>query len=237
MNVDLEGTIHPTSLPSLLHSVCAGRETGQVLLRREGGAEKNVYIKEAGIVFATSNNRDERLGQMLLREGVVGVERLYQATEDSLRTKKRLGKVLVEYGWMEPESLVRGVVRQVEEILLEAFEWPSGSYQVSLGDLPTQEVITLSMNTGEVMLKGIRRVRSWYRIREALGELDTRFQRCETSEEIVARMPLEEADRAALEALRSPLSLRDLFARFPGRDFQLGQTLWALQTVRAIARV
>ena len=74
MNVDLEGTIHPTSLPSLLYSVCASRETGQILLRRDAGPEKNVYLKDGGIIFATSNNRDERLGQMLLRKGVVGVE-------------------------------------------------------------------------------------------------------------------------------------------------------------------
>jgi hypothetical protein len=93
------------------------------------------------------------------------------------------------------------------------------------------------MNTSELMLRGIRRVRSWYRIREALGELDTRFQRREGCEETVARMSLDERDQALLEALQSPLSLREVFARFPGRDFEMGQTLWALQTVRVIVRV
>ena len=82
MNVDLEGTIHPTSLPSLLYSVCDTKETGQLLLRREK-AEKNVYLKGGRIIFSSSSNREDRLGQFLLRQGVTGVEQLYRATEAS----------------------------------------------------------------------------------------------------------------------------------------------------------
>lgn len=235
MNVDLEGTIHLTSLPSLLFSVCDTRETGQLLLHRDR-LEKNIYLKEGRIIFATSSNRDDRLGQTLLRNGTIGVERLYRAAEESLRTKKRLGTVLVEYGWLEPESLVRGVIQQVEEILFESFEWSGGEYKLSLGDLPTTEVITLNMNTAELMLQGIRRVHSWYRIAEALGELDTCYRRRDGMEETIASMPLGEDGTTLLQALETPRSLQEIFEMFPGRDFELGQLLWALQTTRIIAR-
>ncbi len=236
MNVDLEGTIHPTSLPSLLFSVCDTNETGQLLLRKDR-LEKNVYLKDGKIIFATSSNRDDRLGHMLLRHGIIGVERLHRAADESVRTSKRLGTVLVEYGWLEPKSLVRGVIQQVQEILFEAFEWPGGEYQLSLGDLPTQEVITLKMNTSELMLTGIRRIRSWYRIEEALGALDTCYRKCDGSEETIATMPLDEDGLKLLQALETSRSLKEIFAMFPGGDFELGQLLWALQTTRIIARV
>jgi hypothetical protein len=235
MNVDLEGTIHSTSLPSLLFSVCDTKETGQVLLRGHG-FEKSVYLKDGRIIFATSNNRDDRLGQLLLRNGDIGVENLYKGAEESLRTKKRLGTVLVEYGWLQPESLVRGVVQQVEEILFDAFEWSGGEYQLSLGELPTKEVITLNMNTTELMLRGIRRVRSWYRIAEALGELETSYRKREGSEETLAAMPLDENGVQLVKALETPRSLREIFEMFPGRDFETGQFLWALQATRIITR-
>ena len=186
MSLDLEGTIHPTSLPNLLFSVCDTRETGQLLLRQDR-LEKSVYLKDGHIIFATSSNRDDRLGHMLLRHGIIGVERLYRAADESARTAKRLGTVLVEYGWLEPKILVRGVVQQVQEILFEAFEWSSGEYQLSLGDLPTKEVITLRMNTSELMLAGIRRIRSWYRIAEAVGALDTCYRKRDGMEEIENR--------------------------------------------------
>jgi len=235
MNIDLEGTIHPTSLPSLLFSVCDTKETGQLLLRQDR-LEKNVYLKDGHIIFATSNDRDDRLGHMLLRHGIIGVERLYRAADESVRTKKRLGAVLVQYGWLEPERLVRGVVQRVQEILFEAFEWSGGEYQLSLGDLPTKEVITLNMNTSELMLSGIRRIRSWYRIAEALGELDIRYRKCEGMEEVIAAMPLDKEGMELLHALETPCGLREIFEMFPGADFELGQLLWALKTTRIIAR-
>ena len=236
MSLDLEGTIHPTSLPSLLFSVCDTRETGQLLLRQDR-LEKNIYLRDGRIIFATSSNRDDRLGQMLLRHGIIGVERLHRAADESVRTKKRLGTVLVEYGWLESENLIRGVVQQVQEILFETFEWSGGEYQLSLGDLPTKEVITLRMNTSELMLAGIRRVQSWYRIAEAVGELDTCYRQCEGMEEAIAALPLDEDGTKLLQALETPHSLQEIFERFPGRDFELGQLLWALQTTRIIARV
>lgn len=235
MSVDLEGTIHPTSLPSLFFSVCDTRETGQILLRRDR-LEKNIYLKDGRIIFATSSNRDDRLGQMLLRHGIIGVERLHRAADESARTKKRLGTVLVEYGWIEPESLIRGVMQQVQEILFEAFEWHCGEYQLSMGNLPTKEVITLNMHAPELMLTGIRRVRSWYRIAEAVGELDTEYSRREGMEETVAVMPLGEEGTKLLQALETPRSQKEIFEMFPGRDFELGQLLWALQITRVIAR-
>lgn len=235
MSIDLEGTIHPTSLPSLLFSVCDTRETGQLLLRRHH-IEKNVYLRDGRIVFSSSSNRDERLGQFLLREGIIGVEQMYRAAEESLRTKKRLGTVLVEYGWLGPEALVHGVVHQVEEILFESFLWDSGTYQLSLGDLPTEEVITLNMSSPELVLRGIRRIGSWYRIGEALGDLEGRFRSTAQAGDVAASMSLDDRDLALVRALETPMSLGEIFQRFPGRDFQVGQLLWALQTTHAITR-
>lgn len=235
MNVDLQGTIYPTSLPSLLFSVCDTRETGQLLLRN-GPLEKSVYLKDGRIIFATSSDREDRLGHMLLRHGIIGAERLNRAVDESARTMKRLGTVLVEYGWLEPEELVRGVIQQVQEILFETFEWSSGEYQLSLGALPTKEVITLNMNTAELMLSGIRRVRSWYRIAEALGTLDTCYRKSEGMEKTFAAMPLDEEGRKLLQALETPRRLQEIFEMFPGNDFERGQLLWALKTLRIIVR-
>ena len=233
--MDLEGTIYPTSLPSLIHSVCATRETGQLLLRREG-SEKSIYLKEGQIIFATSNDREDRLGQVLLREGIVGVEKLERATEESLREGKRLGAVLVEYGWIEPDKLVKGVVRQVEEILFGVFEWTNGSYHLTLGDHPTRELITLKMDTADLAVKGIRRIRSWYRIREAIGGLDTVYRQCDGAEKRAAQIQLTDAERKLLSRLSEPAPLRDLFGWGTAPDFEVGQSLWIFQGLRLVTR-
>ena len=234
MNFDLEGSIHATAIPHLIHAACSTRETG--ILRLTDQVEKSVYIKEGQIVFATSTDRDDRLGQVLLRSGELSIERLVEATEKSLQEGSRLGKVLVEAGWLEPEELVRGVVGQVREILLSIFSWTSGSYQLVFGELPTRELITLNVNTGDILLEGIRRIHSWYRIHEALGGLDVSYKQRDGIEATTARLTLDELEVALLARLEHPVTLRDLCRWSPMNDFEIGRILWGFLVTGLVVR-
>jgi hypothetical protein len=235
MSLDLEGTIDATSVPHLIYTACSTRETGILRLRRDE-VEKNVYIKDGRLVFATSTDRDDRLGHVLLRNGKIGIERLTEATERSLREGKRLGGVLVESGYLKPADLVQGVVDQVREILLSVFDWTSGSYQVEFGDLPTKEVITLNVNTADLLREGIRRIRSWYRIQEALGGLDAAFRQPEGVERTAARMKLSEDELSLLTSLERPATLRELCRWSPLGDFETGRILWVFLATGLVVR-
>lgn len=235
MDFDLEGTIDATSVPNLIFSACSTRETGLLRLRREE-VEKNVYLKDGRLVFATSNDRDDRLGQVLLRAGLIGAEQLADATETSLRERKRLGGVLVEADALEPEGLVRGVVEQVREILLSVFSWTSGTYQLAFGDLPTREVITLNVNTGDLLMEGIRRIRSWYRIQEALGGLGATFHQPQNVEQTAAKLTLTEEELSLLTSLEHPATLRQIFQWSSLPDFEIGRIIWAFLATGLVVR-
>ena len=72
--------------------------------------------------------------------------------------------------------------------------------------------------------------------RDALGDLDVRFEQTPQGKEVVSRMSLGEEDEAVFRALQSPLTVGEIFQRFPRRDLAIGQLLWALQTTHAISR-
>jgi hypothetical protein len=235
MDFDIEGSIDATSLPNLIFTACATRETGVLLLRR-GQVEKSIYLKDGRIIFGASNDRDDRLGQVLLRANKVSLEKLTDAGDVSLRERKRLGKVLVESGELPPEDLVWGVRAQVEEIILSVFEWTTGSYQLHLGDLPTREVITLNMNTGDILLRGIRRIRSWYRIQEAVGSLDAAFRQAAGVELSAYKMTLSEDELSLLASLERPTTLRDICRFSPIKDFDVGSILWAFLVTGLVVR-
>ena len=59
---------------------------------------------------------------------------------------KRFGTVLVERGFLEPKELVRGVVDQTRDIILHAFHWTWGTYELQEGASPA-EAITLDIST------------------------------------------------------------------------------------------
>lgn len=236
MEFEIEGQIDATSLPNLIFTATATRETGVLLLRR-GQVEKSIYIKDGRIIFAASNDRDDRLGQVLLRAGKVDLEPLLAATEASVQARKRLGTVLVESGALQPEDLVWGVIAQVEEIILSVFEWTSGSYQLHLGDLPTKEVITLNVNTADILLRGIRRIRSWYRIQEAIGSPDSVYRQAPGVELSAFRMTLSEDELSLLASLERPAPIREICRFSPIKDFEVGSILWAFVVTGLIVRV
>jgi uncharacterized protein DUF4388 len=168
------GRLEGISVPDLVWNVCRRKATG-VLRLSTRGTTKKIYIAEGRIIFAASSDPNDRLGEMLLREGIITLDQLEQAIV-KLSSGKRLGTLLVEAGHLSPENLVRGVLGQVRAIVLGVFAWEDGEYAFHEGPLPTDEVVTLTMRTAEVLLQGIRQIRSFSRVRRSVGPPSTRVR-------------------------------------------------------------
>ena len=83
---------------------------------------KSVYLSEGRLIFATSNDPDDRLGERLLRKGLIS----YRALEESVRALndgKRQGTLLVENGAIRARDLIEGVRDQVQEIIYGVVDW------------------------------------------------------------------------------------------------------------------
>jgi hypothetical protein len=169
----LAGRLQGFSLPDLLWALCRNAVTGVLRLRR-ADVERAVYVEEGRIVFASSSDPDDRLGEQFLRRGVITIDQL-EAAISRLATGKRLGTLLVEAGHLDAERLVDGVLEQVEGIVLDLFEWEDGEYRFERGPLPTDELIKLNMRTGELLLRGIRQLRGFSRIRRSVGALQKTY--------------------------------------------------------------
>jgi hypothetical protein len=170
----VNGRLEGISVPDLVWNVCRRRATG-VLELSARGTTKKIYVEEGRIIFAASSDPNDRLGEMLLREGIITLDQLEQAIV-KLASGKRLGTLLVEAGHLSPDNLVRGVLAQVRAIVLAVFSWEDGEYTFHEGPLPTAEVVTLTMRTAEVLLQGIRQIRSFTRMRRSVGPPSTRVR-------------------------------------------------------------
>ena len=89
-----KGSLELTSLPAILRPLVRDRKTGVLRLTR-GPVTKTIYVSGGRVIFATSTDPDDRLGEMLLTKGVI----TYRALEESvlsLKAGKRQGTILVE---------------------------------------------------------------------------------------------------------------------------------------------
>ena len=69
----LKGQISELPVPDILQHLRASASTG-ILTLVAGGARKALYVKDGRVVFASSNLPNDRLGEILLREGKITVE-------------------------------------------------------------------------------------------------------------------------------------------------------------------
>ena len=164
----LKGLIAELPVPDVLQYLSLSSSTG-ILTLVSGGARKALYLNEGRVVFASSNLPNDRLGELLIREGKITVEE-YEASIRALSKGKRQGKVLVEMGALTPKDLWEGVQLQVREIVYSIFPWEEGTFHFEESSLPEKERITVDLDIVDLILVGLRRVPSTGRIQSHYPE-------------------------------------------------------------------
>jgi hypothetical protein len=230
-----EGVLSTTTFPGLIYSILSRKETGVLTLTGDT-TEKSIYIQAGRPVFAASNDRDDRLGQIFFKAGLVSLEGLVNTVEQAAQENKRLGTVFVEMGLIQPHDLVEGVRTQVRSIVCSLFLWTRGRYRYRPGPLPSDEVITLKLSPGNTILEGIRRIESWERIWEAVGGLEVQYQTAPGIEDMGRDLTLSLEEWTLLSYCERPASLRELCRSSTLKDFEICRLLWALMTLGIVAR-
>ncbi len=203
------GRIRDTRLPVLLQLLRSERRTGVLILKRND-LNKSIFIQEGDIIFASSLYSDDRLGEVLLKAGKINF-RQYEISVDLLKkTGKRQGTILVEQGFIAPKDLFAGVVFQVREIVLSPFTWVEGDYEFIEGPLPSEEVITLQISTGDIILDGIKRIQDWNRLIRDLPPLHSVLHLSTDPRSLFQSVNLNAAERDLLRLVDGERTLRDV---------------------------
>ena len=184
----LKGNLSELPLPDILQHLRLSTATG-ILSLVSGGARKALYVKDGRVVFASSNLPNDRLGEILIREGKITVED-YEASIKAISKRKRQGKVLVEMGALSPKDLWEGVQFQVQEIVYSIFQWDEGSFHFEESSLPEKERITVDLDIRDLILAGLRRV-------DAAGRIQSRYPEGDL---LLERVPGEEVRLEPYEA-------------------------------------
>lgn len=150
-----KGSLRDKSVAELFLELYTQAATG-VLRLKKLNAIKNIYFQMGKPIFATSNQKEDRMGSILYKQGVINRSQLEFAIEEIKRTGKKFGTVLVENGIITPEQLVQAVISQVEEIMLSVFVWEDGEYLFSDEYPSEEEVITLDMSAAQLIFKGVK---------------------------------------------------------------------------------
>jgi hypothetical protein len=212
--METKGRLAEGVLPGLLRDLYVGRKTGLLTFTRDG-ERRSVHFRGGHIVNADSNVREERMGDMMVRKGLLAESDLKRAVGFMLRDNKRLGTVLIELGLLDQGRLEDAVASHVHEVLAKVFSWTEGQYEFHEQDSAPEGEVTLKLSTGDLILEAARNVQDPDVVRYSLGDIDRvvglstdpllRFQ----------RINLSPADGYVLSRVDGVLSAREVMQLIP----------------------
>jgi hypothetical protein len=228
------GRLEGVGMPELIWDVCRRRKTGALHLSR-GSVERRLFITEGRIIFAASTDPNDRLGETLLRQSKITLAQLEEALSIQL-TGKRLGTLMVESGVLDPEDLVAAVAGQVKAVVLDLLTWTRGEYRFEEGPVP-EEDIQLGISTGELLLEGLRGIRSCKMVTRGVGPSHTIYGLADDWAKQVEELRLMEGAQLLIERLaQGPESVSRLCSDVCLSSFEACQTLWALKLIGIVVQ-
>jgi hypothetical protein len=146
------------------------RAKGTLTLSRPG--EKiRLYFVDGELKTASTRRRGMRIGEMLLLHGVIEEQQI----EEALRSihsgyRGRIGKLLVEKGFLTQDVLDSEIRGHFEEIFFSCFLWREGEFEFHAARGNLDPDVALDLPTSALIIEGVRRAPEEDRYQEALGD-------------------------------------------------------------------
>jgi len=174
----LEGTIKDFGLPDIFQLIGLQRKTG--LLALNNGQESVTVTFENGMVVmadSLSKRLEDRLGNVLVKQGRLRAERLEDALQTQRATLQRLGHVLVSQNMITQADLREALQVQISQIVFRVFRWRDGDYHFAPAEAVDYDRDNFTpMSADFILMEGIRMVDEWPIIEKRIPSFDIVFR-------------------------------------------------------------
>lgn len=223
----IRGSLREASLPDVLQLLALGQKTGCLAVadRTRFGY---VWFDRGSISYASIVNRRDRLGDLLVRNGLVTPDELAEAVDaQAARGGTRLGELLIERGAINRGQLERYIHLQIEEAVYYLFTWTEGTFSFSPDERPEEGSMLVSINPESVLLEGARRVDEWSLIEKKIPTLDlvvglTRDPRAVVREEVTPEQ------RRVVAFMDGQRTVREIVDEAGLVEFDVGKAIFGL---------
>ena len=232
----IRGSLKEASLPDVLQLLSMGKKSGclSVTHRNNFGS---IFFDKGKICYASIVNRRDRLGDILVKSGLLSQDKLDEAVGLQGKARgQRLGDLLVERAMISRDDLHAQIRIQIEEAVYFLFTWAEGTFNFESDIRPDEQDFVVSINPESLLLEGARRVDEWSLIEKKVPAFDLVF-------EVDRRKLVEsEASLTAEQTILVPLidgrrDVTELVDESGLVEFEVGKALYGLATAGFLHRV
>ncbi|HVP38783.1 MAG TPA: DUF4388 domain-containing protein [Candidatus Saccharimonadales bacterium] len=209
----LKGNLDTFRLEEILQLIASQRKTG--VLRLGLGDRRAILVFEEGRIVSThepGSREPSSLETSLSRMRRVSPDQLGRVAEMRAADGSDPQDLLLSAGLIAPEELAEFLEEHVQDLLLRALSWRSGSYEfVNYAMKPPSSGFRLAFRTEGLLMEAMRRQDEMGRFRRVLVTPAVMLSRRDTS---LAHEP-DPRRRRILDALVTPRLLGDLEETLP----------------------
>jgi len=166
----MRGTLTPDTLARVLRGIALSRKEGILHLSSES-VSKRVYFKGGSIIFAGSDDEQERLGEVLVRAGKLERPDLELALRVMKQTGESLGKTVVEMGFTSFPDISAHALERTKSIIASVFLWQRGTFYFEERPTTISDEMALDLSATEAILAAVRNIAEPEIARRGIGDL------------------------------------------------------------------
>lgn len=219
-----------TPLPEILVTIHRYKAPG-VLDCRRGTEQKEIFLDRGHIVFATSNQVRDSLGDKLLAEGKITQEQYDESVRRLVSTKKRQGTILTEMRAISQTDMTSAVREQIQEIIWSVFAWDSGTVSFTPGRDKHREFVKIDISIPQAVIESTRRMPDAKSLVARLGTKSTVFARGTVT---YGELRLDSDEQRLLDAVDGKRALIDLINTPPLPAAMNARILYAFKALQLI---
>lgn len=174
----LKGTLKDFGLSDIFQLIAHQRKTGLLYLE-DKGKDVAVTFEQGKVVGAeprtVKTQEKEKVGEILVKSGILDREQLARALEEQNRTMKKLGIVLAESKLITPELFQEVLAFQVRETLFKLFQWTSGHYRFDTCKISYDHQFVTPMSAEFILMEAARIIDEWPGIKRKIPSMETVF--------------------------------------------------------------
>jgi tetratricopeptide (TPR) repeat protein len=223
----IKGNLKEASLPDVLQLLAMGQKTGCLSLTDRSNFGY-IFFERGRITYASIVNRRDRLGDLLVKNGLIQSQQLTDAIDDQARdpAKSRLGEILIRRGAITRDQLEQYIRIQIEEAVYYLFTWSQGSFYFEAEQRPDEGAMRVSINPENLLLEGARRIDEWSLIEKKIPSLDLVFEIDRGKP--MAGLELSEEQHRIVPLVDGKRSVQELIDESGMVEFDVGKALFGL---------
>jgi periplasmic protein TonB len=215
------------TLLALVHRIFSQHLTGKLQLVF-GRVEKALFFDAGELVFATSSDRQDGLGEVMLRAGAL-TQSQFEEASTLVETGQRFGSAIAEMGIYGVEEIVSWVQRQVLQITASALDYPAGRYFFlsSLEKNVVPEIGGVPVPLGRLLLAAVRKAGD-LPLDQLAEDADLQVELSSDALRLFKAEDLEDAERHLLSLISQPISAKHVVGQSGLPRLEASRALYAL---------